>query len=139
MAGQVPETGGLGRGQHHRDTDLLPAAAGTPQASEEHQYAQAAQLGDQAPDAGRVDLSEHLILPSTDPGLVRRDARNLARGQPLSEHDVPCGTKEGAAKAGRLKQPRRRCRSGLRPPRHRRRTRINQRLDYLFAQLDAHN
>ena len=37
---------------------------------------------------------------------VRRDARNLARGQPLSEHDVPLGTEKGVVETGRLKWPR---------------------------------
>ena len=35
-----------------------------------------------------------------------RDTRNLAGGQPLSEHDVPCGTEKGVVETGRLKWPR---------------------------------
>ena len=50
------------------------------------------------------DLPEHRILPAADPGLVREDPRNLAGGQPLSEHDVPCGPEEGGTETGRLKQ-----------------------------------
>ena len=58
------------------------------------------------PNLGRAHLSEHRVLSAVDSRLVRRDARNLAQGQPLSEHDVPFGTEKGVVETGRLKWPR---------------------------------
>jgi len=80
------------------------------------------------------------IVPASDSGLVRRDARDLARGQPLFEHDAPCGAEERVAETGRvighaLSVPLRATPSAS-PTMQRK---INRIPENHFAQLDAHN
>ena len=49
----------------------------------------------QAPHSGGADLSEPGQLPPAGTGPLRRDARGLAGGSPLSEHGLLEGTEEG--------------------------------------------
>jgi transposase-like protein len=91
MAGKVPAAHRLGGGEHRGDAHLLPAAATAPQASEEHQHAGAAERGNQTPHPRRAHLSERRKLPQAGPRLMRRNARELARGAPLPEHGLPAG------------------------------------------------
>src|SRR5690606_3041185 len=139
VAGQVPETGRLGREQHRRNLELLPAAPGAPQALEEHQHARAAQRGIQAAHARGEDLPEHRVVPAADSGAVRRNPRDVARGQPLPEHGPAGRAEEGAVETGRLTAA-----AVLGASGYALRTDHGnpESIDYLinpFAQLDAHN
>src|SRR5690606_14139119 len=53
----------LGRVEHRRDADLLPPAAPTSQAHEEHQHARTAQRGDQTTHPCRAHLPQYRIAP----------------------------------------------------------------------------
>jgi hypothetical protein len=85
-------------------------------------------------------LPEHRILSAPHPRTVRRDPRDLAGGQPLSEHDAPGGAEKGVVETGRLKRPNA---VGAAPGYALRAAnsanRINRLPDHEFAQLDAHN
>ena len=114
MARQISEAGRLGRGQYYRDADVLSPTACAPQAFEEHEYAGAAERRDQAPDTGGSYLPQYRILSATHSGIMRRDPRELAGGQPLSEHEAPGGAEEGVAETGRLNRQRNNLRHGHR-------------------------
>jgi transposase-like protein len=76
--------------------------APTPQASEEHQHAGAAERGDQAAHPRRAHLSQCRELPQAGPRFMRRNARELARGAPLPEHGLSARAEKGGAAQGSL-------------------------------------
>ena len=106
LAEEVPEADRLGRGQHRQHVDLLSPAAPTPQACEEHEHARAAQRRAAATHPRGAHLPQRGELPSTHPCALRRDPRELARGQALPQHGRALGGAQGAAQKGSL---------GLRP------------------------
>ena len=99
---QVPEAHRLGRGEHRQHADLLPATAAASQALEEHQHAGAAERGIAPAHAGRADLPQRRQLPAPDPSLVRRDPRELARGQALPQHGRTVGGAQRSATKGSI-------------------------------------
>src|SRR5262249_4196415 len=92
VAGQVLPAVQLGRGAHPRDADLLPITVAASQALEVDQHAGAAEPGAEAADPRRAHLSERRKLFAAGARAGRRDARELARSHPLSQH----GPLEGA-------------------------------------------
>lgn len=84
---------------------LLPAAAGAPQAHEEHQHAGAAQPGDQAPHPCGADISQRRELFASGSSISRGDARELAGGHALSQHGSPARAQETAAEASGMSGP----------------------------------
>jgi len=82
----------LGRGEHRQHADLLLAAAPAPQAFEVDQHARAAERGAAPADASGSNLSQRRQLPTADARAVRRDARNLDRGQALPQHGRALGS-----------------------------------------------
>src|ERR1700751_4634208 len=102
MGRQIPQAHGLGRGQHRGDLDLLPSAAGAPQAHEVDQHAGAPQRGDQTAHLRGANLPQRRELPKAGAGADRRAPRGLARGPSLSEHGSLEGAQEGDAASGGL-------------------------------------
>jgi putative transposase len=103
VGGQVWEAVRLGGGQHRGDLDVLPAAAGAPQASQEHQRAGTAHPGVQAADAGRADLPPRGQLPAAGARPGVRAGRGMAGRGRLSGPAAAAGSREATAGAGGLK------------------------------------
>ena len=137
VAGQIRQALRLGRGQYRGDIDLLPAAAGAPQAYEEHQHARTLEPGDQAAHACGANLPRSRKLSAAGAGARRRDPRELAGGHPLPQHGASARAQErGFAGLGRLTAAGRvrRCAIGGSAPAA---SASPQAMD--FAELDAHN
>src|SRR5438128_985023 len=100
MGEEVPEAHRLGRGEHRLDAHVLPPAAASPPAHEEHQHDRAAQRGVAPAYARRAHLPQHRQLLEADQGALRRDARGLARGQPLHQHGSAARRAQGATQEG---------------------------------------